>query len=130
MTSDFRNGRHLADLSATDFYQLTIDRTRVGTPRVAIQQELVARGIEPDAAKLILDNVEKTRRRQQQSTGRRNIIFGAVACVAGAAATAVTYFTAEPGGYYYIFWAAGIFGAVQLIWGVFQYSTAWSGSLR
>jgi hypothetical protein len=110
-----------ADLSATDFYELADDRLSVGETPATIVRELVARGLDADAAGRIVETVEATRQANRLSVARRNMIFGGAAVIAGASVTALTFTqVAESGGYFYVFPVAIVFGAIQFIWGWVQ----------
>jgi hypothetical protein len=126
MTGDTKdNGRHFADLSATDFYQLAMDRMKVGTPSAAIEQELVARGLDTDEAGTVVQRVAITRRQRQRSDGRRAMMVGGVACVVGLAVTILSYEATDGfGGYYYFFPLAVAGGLLQFLWGLAEYRTA------
>jgi hypothetical protein len=53
------------------------------------------------------------------------MIFGAIWCIGGILVTAITYSQAtQSGGTYYVTWGAIIFGGIQFIQGLIQYSSS------
>jgi hypothetical protein len=60
-----------------------------------------------------------------KSVGKKNMLYGALWCVGGTVVTVVSYTAvAESGGTYIVAWGAILFGAIQFIKGVYQFSTA------
>ncbi len=126
MTDNIHGGaRYDIDLSSTDFYQLAADRMKAGDRPAAIQQEFVARGLDPEDAAAVVRRVGITRRQRIRAAGRKAMIFGGVAVVIGLTVTVITYEMADDlGGYFFLFPGAMLGGLLQLIWGLFKYRSA------
>lgn len=64
---------------------------------------------------------------KSKALGRKNMITGALWCIGGIVVTIATYGAASSGGGTYIVaWGAILYGAVQLVTGIYQYFTATS----
>lgn len=79
----------------------------------AVQNALIAQGLDPKAAGIVVSNLERQIQDAKKESGQKDMIYGALWCVGGTVAT-----FANIG---YIFWGAIIFGGVQFVRGAIRY---------
>src|SRR4051812_22109391 len=81
---------------------------------IEVKDALVAKGLSPEAAFTIVGNVEDEIAKAQKDRAKKDMLYGALWCIGGLIATA-----AHIG---FIFWGAILFGAVQFIKGLVNFS--------
>ncbi|MDQ5908051.1 MAG: hypothetical protein QG599_142 [Pseudomonadota bacterium] len=97
---------------------------RNGAKSESIINNLIEQGLDAESAKVVVSNLDEARKKQKQEQGQKNMGFGTLWCIGGLVVTAVTYSAASGGGHYVVAWGAVVFGAIQFLQGLFQYSTA------
>jgi len=105
-------------------YQHAAELMRNGTKEQAIVNNLVEQGLDAESANVVVSNLVKARKEQKQEQGKKNMGFGALWCIGGLVVTAATYSAASNGGHYVVAWGAVVFGAIQFLQGLFQYSSS------
>lgn len=105
-------------------YLHAAEQMRNGTKNHAIVNNLVEQGLDEESANIVVSNLVKARKEQKHEQGKKNMIFGILWFIGGLVVTAATYSAASNGGHYIVAWGAVIFGAIQFLQGLFQYSTS------
>ena len=105
-------------------YQYTAQLMIDGAKDQAIINNLIEQGLDAESAKVVVSNLAEARKQQKQKQGNKNMGFGALWCIGGLVVTAVTYSAASNGGHYVVAWGAVVFGTIQFLQGLFQYSTS------
>lgn len=104
-------------------YAFAAEQMQQGAPPNAIEKALIEKGLDQESASTVVANLSQMRDEANVKSGKKNMIFGALWCVGGAVITAATYSAASAeGGTYVVTWGAIIFGAIQFIQGLIQYS--------
>lgn len=109
-----------------DAMDFAYQRLAAGDSRYAILRLLEERGVDPQLAQFVVDEVSKHQReavREQSQAGQRNMLFGAIWFLGGVAVTVASYNAAAGGaggGRYVIAWGAIVFGAIQFVRGMVQ----------
>jgi hypothetical protein len=101
-------------------YAFAAERLMNGTPPDQIERELMDRGLDAEAARIIVSNLQQARAKAMKEAGQKNMLFGALWCIGGIIVTAVTYQAAIGGGSYVVAWGAILFGAIQFFRGLSQ----------
>jgi hypothetical protein len=72
----------------------------------------------------VADALERARMHAGNGSGVQNMLYGSLWCIGGLAVTAVTYQIAaeDGGGHYLLAWGAILFGAIQFLRGLGQWS--------
>lgn len=105
---------------AAAVYGFAAELMRDGVPAIEIEQRLLGRGLRPEDAATVVQNLHEARERGVRGAGRRNMLFGALWCVGGVVVTAATFNAAQAGGGYVVAWGAILFGAIQFVMGLTQ----------
>lgn len=104
-------------------YEFAAERMRAGVGEGQIEQELVDKGLQPQDAKTVVQNLADARSAAVRSAAKKNMLFGALWCIGGTVITVWTYQAAANnpgGGSYVVAWGAIIFGAIQFFRGLMQ----------
>ena len=84
---------------------------------------LTEKGLDQASATTVVQQVENLNAafaKAVKSSGSRNALFDALWCVGGTVVTIATYEAARGGGTYVVAWGAIVFGAIQLLRGLFM----------
>ena len=101
-----------------------------GRSKQEVVTELVSQGMDKHDAGQVVDNVQQGLNQYRQSpearaimAGKyvRHMLFGALWLIGGAIVTLLTYNAAGPGGTYIVAWGAIVFGAIDFLWGLFNW---------
>ena len=85
------------------------------------KQALVEQGLKPEDAEIVVSNLQAQIKQAKDEVANKNMLYGALWCGGGLLVTALTYSAAsENGGSYVVAWGAVIFGAWQLLKGLWQ----------
>jgi hypothetical protein len=103
-------------------YGYAAEQMRNGVAPAAIEQDLIARGLDAESASTVVQNLKQAKAKVLKEAGQKNMLFGALWCIGGTAVTVLSFASAKPGGSYVLAWGAIIFGAVQFFRGLSQMS--------
>jgi hypothetical protein len=95
---------------------------KVGHSRMQVEDRLVERGLDREAASTVVDKLLAMRAEAQEEAARKDMLYGALWCLGGVLVTALTYIAAEGGGVYIVWWGAIVYGAIRLFRGLSQSS--------
>lgn len=108
--------------AAKAVYSYAADLMKRGQSDQAIQIELVAKGLSPDVAMTIINNLRQVRSQGSGSSAMKNMLIGAAIAIVGIVITVGTYASAAStpgGGRYVVFYGLIIVGAIQFLRGLF-----------
>lgn len=124
----FTRGDEMTDIAQEDMVQAVYSHAaelmRNGVRDSEIIANLVEQGLESETAEIVVNNLIEMRAKQKQEQGQKNMGFGALWCIGGTVVTVATYNAASGGGHYVVAWGAIVFGAVQFLQGLSQYTSA------
>jgi hypothetical protein len=102
-------------------YRYAAEQMAAGHSNASVKADLMKKGLDPQAADTVVDELSRVRSDAARSAGLRNMGFGALWCIGGIAVTAVTYSMAsQGGGTYIVTWGAILFGGIQFLRGLWQ----------
>lgn len=106
-------------------YAFVVDQIAAGHSALKMEDILVEDGLDRKAAREIIRRaMEEARQIKTQAAAKAgpwNVVLGVGWIVGGAGMTGLSYYLAmNGGGVYHVFWAAAVFGALQLLRGVMQ----------
>tara|TARA_B100000609_G_C17140062_1_gene395040 strand:- start:472 stop:840 length:369 start_codon:yes stop_codon:yes gene_type:complete len=101
-------------------YEFAIEQMKNGASPAQIREMLIEKGLEPEAAAIVVSNLASARTQAIQGAGKKDMLFGALWCVGGIVVTVGTMSTASGGGTYVVAWGAILFGGIQFVRGLIQ----------
>jgi len=96
---------------------------RRGETPASAAKALMDKGLDQASASAVAQNVQNfvaAFAKAIKSSGSRNALIGGLFCVGGTVVTVVTYEAARGGGTYVVAWGAIVFGAIQMLRGLFM----------
>jgi hypothetical protein len=83
-----------------------------------------AQQVDADAAAIVISNLMHAKAQALKNAGRKNMLYGGLWCIGGVVVTALSYQAAANagGGSYVLAWGAILFGGIQFIRGMLQWS--------
>lgn len=101
-------------------YAIAAKDMLAGSSNSEVVEKLVARGLDADSAREVVDALDRSMVRDCRIAARRQIICGTLLCVAGSSATVYVFnaMNSESGVTYLIAWGTILLGTIQLIRGV------------
>ena len=103
-------------------YLAVFNGLRRGESAASAEKALVAKGLDQASASAVVQGVQNFNAafaKTIKSAGGRSALFGALWCVGGTIVTVATYEAAQGGGTYVVAWGAIVFGAIQMLRGLF-----------
>ena len=94
-----------------------------GESSASAEKALLEKGLDQASASAVVQAVQNFNAafaKAVKSAGGRNALFGALWCVGGTVVTVATYEAARGGGTYFVAWGAIVFGAIQMLRGLFM----------
>ena len=103
-------------------YGFAAQQMRGGIAPAQIEKSLVEKGLDAQAAAVVVRNLSKAKTDAVKKMGQKHMLYGALWCIGGTLVTALTYQAAanKGGGSYVVAWGAIVFGAIQFFRGMFQ----------
>lgn len=111
------------DQTLEAIYSFADAQMQAGVKTYKIVGQLVAKGLTPEDAKMVIENLERARSKACRDAGMRNMLFGGLWFVGGSAITLITFAAAANnpgGGRYFLAWGAILFGGIQFVHGLIQ----------
>lgn len=99
-------------------YQFAAEQMAGGATDRQIQEMLVEKGLDADAANTVVSNLAEHRTQARSSAGQKDMLYGALWCIGGIVVTVVTLQAAAGGGTYVVAWGAILFGGIQFFRGL------------
>ena len=113
-----------------EVYRGVAEELAEGRSKQEVVTELVSRGMDKHDATQFVDHVQEALNQYRESPEARRImagkyarhmLFGALWVIGGTIVTLWTYNAAGPGGTYVVAWGAIAFGAIDFLWGLFNW---------
>jgi hypothetical protein len=102
-------------------YSFAGQQMRQGVAPTVIEKTLIERGLDADAAAVVVSNLMQAKAKALKNVGRKNMLYGALWCIGGIVVTALSYqAAANAGGKYVLAWGAILFGGIQFFRGMIQ----------
>ena len=103
-------------------YKYAGELVKGGLSAAQVEGKLMARGLDRASASFIVDNVFSIRTKAIRDTAKRKMVHGALWCIGGLAVTLAGFIVASEGERLILASGAVIFGAIQFLRGLFQYT--------
>ena len=87
-----------------------------------LRNELEQKGLDKESSARIVSDLEMQIEEARKAKAKKDINYGALWCFGGLAVTLFSYAAASGGGRYVMAWGAIIFGGIQLVKGLVNYS--------
>jgi len=104
-------------------YKYAGDLVKAGQSAAQVETKLMAIGLDRAFAASVVRNVFSIRTRAIQDTAKRKMFNGALWCIGGLAVSAVNFSLAGEGEGLILAGAVIIFGAIQILRGLLQYTS-------
>ena len=87
-----------------------------------VKSALLEKGLDEQSAAAVIDNLEREIEVARKNKASKDMLYGAIWCVGGIVVTVVTMSAASGGGRYVVAWGAILFGGIQFVKGLINYS--------
>ncbi len=104
-------------------YGYAAELMRSGKSNQDIVEALKERGLDAESAEVVVRNLHDARAKEKVEQGQKNMGLGALWCIGGLVVTGATYGAASGGGSYVVAWGAVVFGGIQFLHGLIQYTS-------
>jgi hypothetical protein len=103
-------------------YSVAGQQMRNGVAPAVIEKNLTERGLDAEAAAIVVSNLMQAKANALKQAGRKNMLYGALWCIGGIVVTALSFQAAANagGGKYVLAWGAILFGGIQFFRGMIQ----------
>ena len=103
-------------------YSFAAQQMHSGIAPTVIEKNLTQRGLDTEAAAIVVSNLMQAKAKALKDAGRKNMLYGALWCIGGVVVTALSYQAAANagGGKYVLAWGAIVFGGIQFFRGMIQ----------
>ena len=106
-----------------EVYKYAGELVKAGLTASQVEKKLIAIGLDRTFAASVVRNVFSIRTKAIQDTAKKKMFQGALWCLGGLAVTAVNFSLSFEGEGLILAWGAVIFGALQFMRGLLQYSS-------
>lgn len=109
--------------AANQIYSFAADMlVRQNKNTYEVKTALLEKGLDENSATAVIDNLEREIEVARKNRANKDMLYGALWCVGGIVVTVVTMSAASGGGRYVVAWGAILFGGVQFVKGLINYS--------
>lgn len=87
-----------------------------------VTEDLVAKGLSRENAELVVHHIEEQADKARKAKAKKDMLYGGLWCAGGTVVTVASMNAASGGGSYVITWGAILFGGMQFVRGLVNYT--------